>query len=148
IDMIFTPGPPSTLKHKKSQKGTTLTYPSQQSPRNKPYVARTSTLEMEDQSMIGKFIKVQREDHDMGKKLYFLVNMHMQHMEWLQVHITGYYPTKGTSSTAEGEKKEDNRYSVLKTIICNYSETGAPDRPNSFHQVPIDKVGPYGDFCT
>lgn len=31
--MIFTPGPPSTPKHKKSQKGTAFTYPSQQSPR-------------------------------------------------------------------------------------------------------------------
>lgn len=33
IDMIFTPGPPSTPKHKKSQKGSAFTYPSQQSPR-------------------------------------------------------------------------------------------------------------------
>ncbi|XP_043339927.1 potassium voltage-gated channel subfamily KQT member 3 isoform X2 [Cervus elaphus] len=33
IDMIFTPGPPSTPKHKKSQKGAAFTYPSQQSPR-------------------------------------------------------------------------------------------------------------------
>lgn len=31
--MIFTPGPPSTPKHKKSQKGAAFTYPSQQSPR-------------------------------------------------------------------------------------------------------------------
>uniref|UniRef100_A0A8C9UX03 Potassium voltage-gated channel subfamily Q member 3 n=1 Tax=Spermophilus dauricus TaxID=99837 RepID=A0A8C9UX03_SPEDA len=147
IDMIFTPGPPSTPKHKKSQKGTTFTYPSQQSPRNEPYVARASTSEMEDQSMMGKFVKVERQVHDMGKKLDFLVDMHMQHMERLQVHVTEYYPTKGTSSPAEGEKKEDNRYSDLKTIIGNYSETGAPDPPNSFHQVPIDKVGPYRFFA-
>lgn len=33
IDMIFTPGPPSTPKHKKSQRGAAFTYPSQQSPR-------------------------------------------------------------------------------------------------------------------
>ncbi|MBZ3872024.1 Potassium voltage-gated channel subfamily KQT member 3 [Sciurus carolinensis] len=160
IDMIFTPGPPSTPKHKKSQKGAAFTYPSQQSPRynewlknhwlflrNEPYVARTSTSEMEDQSMMGKFVKVERQVHDMGKKLDFLVDMHMQHMERLQVHVTEYYPTKGTSSPAEGEKKEENRYSDLKTIICNYSETGAPDPPYSFQQVPIDKVGPYGFFA-
>ena len=83
----------------------------------------------------------------MGKKLDFLVDMHMQHMERLQVHVTEYYPTKGASSPAEGEKKEDNRYSDLKTIICNYSETGPPDPPYSFHQVPIDRVGPYGFFA-
>lgn len=82
----------------------------------------------------------------MGKKLDFLVDMHMQHMERLQVHVTEYYPTKGASSPAEKEKKEDNRYSDLKTIICNYSETGPPDPPYSFHQVPIDRVGPYGYF--
>ncbi|KAM7317122.1 hypothetical protein ACRRTK_023424 [Alexandromys fortis] len=146
IDMIFTPGPPSTPKHKKSQKGSAFTYPSQQSPRNEPYVARAATSETEDQSMMGKFVKVERQVHDMGKKLDFLVDMHMQHMERLQVHVTEYYPTKGTSSPAEKEKKEDNRYSDLKTIICNYSETGPPDPPYSFHQVPIDRVGPYGYF--
>ncbi|MEJ1288816.1 hypothetical protein NN561_019851 [Cricetulus griseus] len=82
----------------------------------------------------------------MGKKLDFLVDMHMQHMERLQVHVTEYYPTKGASSPAEGEKKEDNRYSDLKTIICNYSEAGPPDTPYNFHQVPIERVGPYGFF--
>ncbi|ELW57131.1 Potassium voltage-gated channel subfamily KQT member 3 [Tupaia chinensis] len=147
IDMIFTPGPPSTPKHKKSQKGTAFTYPSQQSPRNEPYVARASTSETEDQSMMGKFVKVERQVHDMGKKLDFLVDMHMQHMERLQVHVAEYCPTKGTSSPAEEEKQEDNRYSDLKTIICNYSETGPPDPPYSFHQVPMDKVGPYGYFA-
>uniref|UniRef100_A0A2K6GDZ0 Potassium voltage-gated channel subfamily Q member 3 n=1 Tax=Propithecus coquereli TaxID=379532 RepID=A0A2K6GDZ0_PROCO len=141
IDMIFTPGPPSTPKHKKSQKGCWLFL------RNEPYVARASTSEIEDQSMMGKFVKVERQVQDMGKKLDFLVDMHMQHMERLQVHVTEYYPAKEASSPAEGEKKEDNRYSDLKTIICNYSETGAPEPPYSFHQVPIDKVGPYGFFA-
>ncbi|XP_025778773.1 potassium voltage-gated channel subfamily KQT member 3 [Puma concolor] len=147
IDMIFTPGPPSTPKHKKSQRGAAFTYPSQQSPRNEPYVARTSTSEIEDQSMMGKFVKVERQVHDMGKKLDFLVDMHMQHMERLQVHVTEYYPTKGTSSPGDVEKMENNRDSDLKTIICNYSETGPPEAPYSFHQVPIDKVGPYGFFA-
>ncbi|XP_053516987.1 potassium voltage-gated channel subfamily KQT member 3 isoform X2 [Artibeus jamaicensis] len=144
IDMIFTPGPPSTPKHKKSQKGTAFTYPSQQSPRNEPYVARASTSEIEDQSMMGKFVKVERQVHDMGKKLDFLVDMHMQHVERLQVHVTEYDPTKGTPSPAEVEKKGDNRDPDLKTIICSYSETGPAEAPYSFHQVPIDRVSPYG----
>uniref|UniRef100_A0A8C5K2F0 Potassium voltage-gated channel, subfamily Q, member 3 n=1 Tax=Jaculus jaculus TaxID=51337 RepID=A0A8C5K2F0_JACJA len=147
IDMIFTPGPPSTPKHKKSQKGSAFTYPSQQSPRNEPFVARTSTSETEDQSMMGKFVKVERQVHDMGKKLDFLVDMHMQHMERLQVHIPEGYPPKGTASPADGEKKDDSRYSDLKTIICNYSETGPPELPYSFQQVPIDTVGPYTFFA-
>nr|XP_033698773.1 potassium voltage-gated channel subfamily KQT member 3 [Tursiops truncatus] len=145
IDMIFTPGPPSTPKHKKSQKA--FTYPSQQSPRNEPYVARPSTSEAEDQSMMGKFVKVERQVRDMGKKLDFLVDMHMQHMERLQVHVTDFCPTKGTSSPAEAERREDHREADLKTIMCNDSETGAPGAPYSIHQVPIDRAGPYGVFA-
>ncbi|XP_077023800.1 potassium voltage-gated channel subfamily KQT member 3 isoform X2 [Tamandua tetradactyla] len=147
IDMIFTPGPPTTPKHKKSQKGAAFTYPSQQSPRNEPYVARASTSEIEDQSMMGKFVKVERQVHDMGRKLDFLVDMHMQHLERLQVRVSEYFPAKGTSSPAEAEKKEDSRYSDLRTIICNYSETGPPEPPYSFHQVPLQDVGPYGFFA-
>uniref|UniRef100_A0A4W2CEG7 Potassium channel voltage dependent KCNQ C-terminal domain-containing protein n=1 Tax=Bos indicus x Bos taurus TaxID=30522 RepID=A0A4W2CEG7_BOBOX len=97
--------------------------------------------------MMGKFVKVERQVHDMGKKLDFLVDMHLQHMERLQVHVAGFSPSKGASSPAEAEQKEDRRDADLKTIICNYSETGAPDAPYSFHQVPVDKVGPYGFFA-
>lgn len=80
--------------------------------------------------------------HDMGRKLDFLVDMHMQHMERLQVHVTDYDPTKG-ASPAEVERRGDSRDPDLRSIICNYSETGAPDASYSFHQVPTDKVGPY-----
>lgn len=142
IDMIFTPGPPSTPKHKKSQKGAAFTYPSQQSPRNEPFVARASTSEIEDQSMMGKFVKVERQVHDMGKKLDFLVDMHTQHMERMWVPVTEDFPPKGTPSPAEADEKEN-----LQTIVCNYSETGAPNPPYSFHPVPVDKVGPYGFFA-
>lgn len=147
IDMIFTPGPPSTPKHKKSQKGAAFTFPSQQSPRNEPYVARPSTSETEDQSMMGKFVKVERQVHDMGKKLDFLVDMHTQHMERLQVRLTELHPAKGPSSPGDVEKEEDNRDSDVKASICDYSETGPPELPYSFHQVPLDKVDPYGFFA-
>lgn len=83
----------------------------------------------------------------MGKKLDFLVDMHMQHMERLQVHVTEFYPTKGSSSPAEVERKQDPRDPDLNTILCNYSETGPPDPAYTFHQVPVDKVGPYGFFA-
>lgn len=83
---------------------------------------------------------------DMGRKLDFLVDMHMQHMERLQVHAPDYDPAKGTSP-AEAEERGDPRDSEVKTILCNYSETGPPDPSFSFHQVPIDKVGPYRFFA-
>ncbi|XP_032650938.1 potassium voltage-gated channel subfamily KQT member 3 [Chelonoidis abingdonii] len=143
VDMIFTPGPPSTPKRKKSQKGEAFSYPSQQSPRNDQYVAKASTADTEDQSMMGKFVKVERQVHDMGKKLDFLVDMHMQHMEQLQVQVTELCPLKEAASPAE-EKREENRYSELKSIIYKYSEPCTHETPYNFHQVPVQKVGPYG----
>nr|KAF6326345.1 potassium voltage-gated channel subfamily Q member 3 [Pipistrellus kuhlii] len=140
IDTIFTPGPPSTPKLRKPQKGAAFTYPSQQSPRNEPYVARASTSEMEDQSMMGKFVKVERQVQDMGRKLDFLVDMHMQHMERLQAYVPAYDP-------APAEERGDPRDSEMKTILCNYSEMGPPDPSFSSHQVPISKVGPYRFFA-
>ncbi|XP_062987221.1 potassium voltage-gated channel subfamily KQT member 3 [Elgaria multicarinata webbii] len=139
IDMVFAPGPPSTPKHKKSQKGGTFSYPSQQSPRNDPYIAKASTVDPDDQSMMGKFVRVERQVHDMGKKLDFLVDMHMQHMEQLQVQVTEVYPSKETMSLAE-----DNRYSELKSIIYKYSEPSIHEMPPTFHHVPVNKVPPFG----
>ncbi|XP_044540258.1 potassium voltage-gated channel subfamily KQT member 3 [Gracilinanus agilis] len=116
--------------------------------RNDPYVAKASSSEIEDQSMMGKFVKVERQVHDMGKKLDFLVDMHMQHMEQLQVQVTEYYPTKkATATPAEAEKKDENKYSELKTIIYNYSEPCTHESPYSFHQVPVNKVSPYAFFA-
>ncbi|KAJ7338144.1 hypothetical protein JRQ81_010759, partial [Phrynocephalus forsythii] len=139
IDMIFAPGPPSTPKHKKSQKGGSFSYPSQQSPRNEPYMAKASTADPEDQSMMGKFVRVERQVHDMGKKLDFLVDMHMQHMEQLQVQVTEVRPSKEMTSPAE-----DNRYSELKSIIYKYVEPSVREMPSNFHQVPVNKVPPFG----
>ncbi|NXU61450.1 KCNQ3 protein, partial [Horornis vulcanius] len=143
VDMIFTPGPPSTPKHKKSQKGGAFSYPSQQSPRNEPYVAKASTTDTEDQSMMGKFVKVERQVNDMGKKLDFLVDMHMHHMEQLQIQVAEISPLKETASPAR-EKREENKYSELKTIIYKYTEQCSRETPYNFQQVPVNKVSPYG----
>ncbi|KAM9644843.1 potassium voltage-gated channel subfamily KQT member 3 [Morphnus guianensis] len=143
VDMIFTPGPPSTPKHKKSQKGGAFSYPSQQSPRNDPYVAKASTADTEDQSMMGKFVKVERQVNDMGKKLDFLVDMHMHHMEQLQIQVAEISPLKETASPAK-EKREENKYSELKTIIYKYTEQCAHETPYNLQQVPVNKVSPYG----
>uniref|UniRef100_A0A8D0B5L1 Potassium voltage-gated channel subfamily Q member 3 n=1 Tax=Salvator merianae TaxID=96440 RepID=A0A8D0B5L1_SALMN len=139
IDMIFAPGPPSTPKHKKYQKGGTFTYPSQQSPRNDPYIAKASIVDPEDQSMMGKFVRVERQVNDMGKKLDFLVDMHMQYMEQLQIQITEARPAKESASPAE-----DNRYSELKSILYKYSEPSVNESPPGFHHVPVNKVTPFG----
>uniref|UniRef100_A0A8C1R6N8 Potassium voltage-gated channel, KQT-like subfamily, member 3 n=2 Tax=Cyprinus carpio TaxID=7962 RepID=A0A8C1R6N8_CYPCA len=77
LDLILTPGPPLTPKHKKPQKAP-FPYPTQQSPRNESYLAKASLPDPEDQSMMGRFVRVERQVEDMEKKLDFLVDMHMQ----------------------------------------------------------------------
>ncbi|KAM6954049.1 potassium voltage-gated channel subfamily KQT member 3 [Aplochiton taeniatus] len=88
IDMILAPGPLLTPKHKKSQKSP-FAYPSQQSPRHETYLAKSSMSEVEDQSMMGRFVRVEKQVEDMEKKLDFLVDMHIHHPEHLQVDSTG-----------------------------------------------------------
>ncbi|KAI5626329.1 potassium voltage-gated channel subfamily KQT member 3 isoform X1, partial [Silurus asotus] len=78
IDLIFSPGPPLTPKHKKTPK-TPFPYQSQQSPRHEAYLAKTGLPDTEDQSLMGKFVRVERQVTDMEKKLDFLVDMHMQY---------------------------------------------------------------------
>ncbi|GAA6079007.1 potassium voltage-gated channel subfamily KQT member 3 [Tachysurus ichikawai] len=78
IDLIFSPGPPLTPKHKKTTK-TPFPYPSQQSPRHEAYLAKAGLPDTEDQSLMGRFVRVERQVTDMEKKLDFLVDMHMQY---------------------------------------------------------------------
>ncbi|TTQ71771.1 Potassium voltage-gated channel subfamily KQT member 3 [Bagarius yarrelli] len=79
LDMIFSPGPPLTPKQKKTPK-IPFPYPSQQSPRHETYVSKTGLPDTEtDQSLIGRFVRVERQVTDMEKKLDFLVDMHMQY---------------------------------------------------------------------
>ncbi|KAM9308907.1 potassium voltage-gated channel subfamily KQT member 3 [Gastrophryne carolinensis] len=147
IDMVFAPGPPlSTPKHKKSQKGMGglgggYGYPSQQSPRHDPYGSKAS--DYEDQSMMGKFVKVERQVQDMEKKLDFLVDMHMQHMDQLQVQVTEYYPLR--EATTE-EKAEESGYSEVGRVIYNYTESCSHPDPYNLHQVSYNKMDQYGFF--
>ncbi|KAM4689431.1 potassium voltage-gated channel subfamily KQT member 3 [Discoglossus pictus] len=141
IDMVFAPGPYSTPKHKKSQKGMGgggFGYPSQQSPRNEPYVAKGSDIE--DQSMMGKFIKVERQVHDMEKKLDFLVDMHMQYMDQLQVE---YYPLRESAAEEEGG---ESRYSEVGRVIYNYTESCSHGSPYNLQQVSFNKMNQFGFF--
>uniref|UniRef100_A0AAY4AJ47 Potassium voltage-gated channel, KQT-like subfamily, member 3 n=1 Tax=Denticeps clupeoides TaxID=299321 RepID=A0AAY4AJ47_9TELE len=106
IDMILAPGPPLTPKHKKLQKP--FTYPSQQSPRHEVYPTKAVLPESEDPSMMGRFLRVERQVEDMEKKLDFLVDMHMQHRETLQV-ATGNDPSV-TLTVTSGDP-----------LFCSYS---------------------------
>ncbi|XP_048084548.1 potassium voltage-gated channel subfamily KQT member 3 isoform X1 [Alosa alosa] len=89
LDMILAPGALLTPKHKKPQKP--FTYALQQSPRHDPFPAAILP-DSDDPSMMGRFQRVERQVEDMDKKLDFLVDMHMQHQETLQV-TTGNDPS-------------------------------------------------------
>ncbi|MEE6463100.1 hypothetical protein FKM82_005777 [Ascaphus truei] len=146
IDMVFAPGPISTPKHRKSQKGMGgagggYGFSSQQSPRHEPYAAKASTSDIEDQSMMGKFVKVERQVQDMEKKLDFLVDMHMQHMDQLQVQVTEYYPLREMVAEEEGGER---RYSEVERVIYNYTESCSHASPYNLDQVPFNTMNQYG----
>ncbi|CAH2285947.1 potassium voltage-gated channel subfamily KQT member 3 [Pelobates cultripes] len=148
IDMVFAPGPASlsTPKHKKSQKGLGglgggYGFPSQQSPRHEPYGSKTSDIE--DQSMMGKFVKVERQVQDMEKKLDFLVDMHMQQLDQLQVQVTEYYPLREATVEEEGG---ESGYSDMGRLIYNYTESCSHANPYNLNQVSLNKMNQYGFF--
>ncbi|KAF3698627.1 Potassium voltage-gated channel subfamily KQT member 3 [Channa argus] len=136
IDMILAPGPPLTPKHKKTQK-TPFAYPSNQSPRHESYLAKAASMpDVEDQSMMGRFVRVERQVEDMEKKLDFLVDMHIQHTEHLQVDSAG--GAKMTLGTCEPTGNGE-----IRQVFMNYIEAF----PHMSYQVPVSKVNPYYGRC-
>ncbi|KAM3604637.1 uncharacterized protein V6R79_014164 [Siganus canaliculatus] len=132
IDMILAPGPPLTPKQKKTQK-TPFSYPPNQSPRHESYLAKAASMpDTEDQSMMGRFVRVERQVEDMEKKLDFLVDMHIQHTEHLQVDSAGaaHMTLETCDPTGNGE---------IRRVFFNYAEVF----PHMSYQVPVSKVNPY-----
>uniref|UniRef100_A0A4W5NQP3 Potassium voltage-gated channel subfamily Q member 3 n=1 Tax=Hucho hucho TaxID=62062 RepID=A0A4W5NQP3_9TELE len=151
IDMIFAPGAPLTPKHKKSQnKQNPFAFPTQQSPRHESYLAKVSIPDADqDQSMMGRFVRVERQVEDMEKKLDFLVDMHIQHTEHLQVdsagaaHMTAEPLDHVTGNTLSGsDGKEGCGYTEIRRVFFNYTETC----PQMSYQVPVSKVTPYYSY--
>ncbi|XP_058483154.1 potassium voltage-gated channel subfamily KQT member 3 [Solea solea] len=133
IDMILAPGPPLTPKHKKTQK-TPFTYPLNQSPRHETYIAKAASMpDADDQSMMGRFVRVERQVEDMEKKLDFLVDMHIQHTEHLQVDSAGtaHMTLETCNPTESGE---------IRRVFLDYTEAF----PHMAYQVPpVSKLNPY-----
>ncbi|XP_075953972.1 potassium voltage-gated channel subfamily KQT member 3 isoform X1 [Anarhichas minor] len=132
IDMILAPGPPLTPKQKKTPK-TPFTYPSNQSPRQESYLAKAASMpDVEDISMMGRFVRVERQVEDMEKKLDFLVDMHIQHTEHLQVDSAGaaHMTLETCNPTGNGE---------IRRVFFNYAEAF----PHMSYQTPVSKVNPY-----
>ncbi|XP_075993668.1 potassium voltage-gated channel subfamily KQT member 3 isoform X2 [Genypterus blacodes] len=127
IDMILAPGPPLTPKHKKTQK-TPFAYPSNQSPRQESYLSKSASMpDAEDQSMMGRFVRVERQVEDMEKKLDFLVDMHIQHSEQLQVDSAG--AAHMTLDPCVPPGGGDG----IRRLFFNYAEA----LPNMSYQVPV-----------
>ncbi|XP_024275684.1 potassium voltage-gated channel subfamily KQT member 3 [Oncorhynchus tshawytscha] len=146
IDMILAPGAPLTPKHKKSQnKQNPFAFPTQQSPRHESYLAKASIPDADqDQSMMGRFVRVERQVEDMEKKLDFLVDMHIQHTEHLQVDSAGAAhmttePLDHVTGNTGSDGKEGCGYTEIRQVFFNYTETC----PQMSYQVPVSKVTPY-----
>ncbi|XP_067835867.1 potassium voltage-gated channel subfamily KQT member 3 [Heptranchias perlo] len=149
IDMILAPPPPSTPKQKKSNPKGGFVYPLQQSPKIDPDVAKGSDPETEDQSMMGRFVKVERQVEGMEKKIDFLVDMHIHHMNTQQSASTGYYSTRGAGPSVQQspiEDKVEDKYSEIKRVISNYSDSCTYMMPQNCYQVQVSSVAPFGFF--
>ncbi|XP_057713855.1 potassium voltage-gated channel subfamily KQT member 3 isoform X2 [Corythoichthys intestinalis] len=121
IDMILAPGAPLTPKQKKAVKPP-FNCPSGQSPRLESFLSKPqSAAEAEDQSMMGKFVRVERQVEDMEKKLDFLVDMHIQHSEHLQVDSTGTAHMTSQLRLLPGGGVGDTR-----RVFLNYGEGHPP----------------------
>ncbi|MEQ2190128.1 hypothetical protein GOODEAATRI_032498, partial [Goodea atripinnis] len=100
--------------------------------RHESYLAKaTSMPDTEDQSMMGRFVRVERQVEDMEKKLDFLVDMHIQHTEHLQVDSAGdaRMTLEACDQTTNGE---------IRRVFLNYSEVF----PQMSYQVPVRNVSP------
>ncbi|XP_077581027.1 potassium voltage-gated channel subfamily KQT member 3 isoform X2 [Stigmatopora nigra] len=102
LDMILAPGAPLTPKQKKATKPP-FNCPITQSPRLESFLSKPPpTTEPEDQSMMARFVRVERQVEDMEKKLDFLVDMHIQHSEHLQVDSAGTAHMTSTAAVVGG----------------------------------------------
>ncbi|XP_061653892.1 potassium voltage-gated channel subfamily KQT member 3 [Phyllopteryx taeniolatus] len=132
IDMILAPGATLTPKQKKTVKPP-FNYPNNPSPRHESFLSKPHSMaEAEDQSMMGRFVRVERQVEDMEKKLDFLVDMHIQHSEHLQVDSAG-------AAHMTLEPCHPPVGSDIRRVFLNYGE--------SFQQTyrsPAIEVGPAG----
>ncbi|MGH0162114.1 UNVERIFIED_CONTAM: hypothetical protein FKN15_055649 [Acipenser sinensis] len=111
--------------------------------RNDPYLLKGPVPEGEDQSMMGRFVKVERQIEHMEKKLDFLVDMQMQHMDQLQEEpCRHHFPKETSGQQSPTEDKDDNRYTEIKKVFFNYTEPC----PRMSYQIPVSKVTPYSFF--
>ncbi|XP_078073184.1 potassium voltage-gated channel subfamily KQT member 3 [Mustelus asterias] len=148
IDMILAPAPPSTPKQKKSTSKGGFVYPLQQSPKIDPDVAKGSDPDAEDQSMMGRFVKVERQVEGMEKKIDFLVDMHIQHMNTQQSASAGYFSLRGAGTLVQSpvEDKVEDKYSEIKRVISNYPDSCTYMAPQSCYQVQVSSVAPFSFF--
>ncbi|XP_061776694.1 potassium voltage-gated channel subfamily KQT member 3 [Nerophis ophidion] len=130
IDVILAPGPLLTPKQKKPSKPP-FNNPLNQSPSVAYFSKNVSMADAEDQSMMGRFVRVERQVEDMEKKLDFLVDMHIQHSEHLQVDSAGAaHMTLEAPPTGAGD---------IRGVFLNYAEAF----PHMSYQGPLGKVGSY-----
>ncbi|CAL8277397.1 unnamed protein product [Lota lota] len=136
IDLILAPGALLTPKHKKNQKPP-FSFPPNQSPRHDSYLAKEQ--EPEDQSMMGRFTRVERQVEDMEKKLDFLVDMHIQHSEHLLVDSAGSARmTLDPCVVAAGTMRGPAFYGLSDAFPAPPPHGGRPA-----YRFPVGKVNPY-----
>ncbi|XP_035982455.1 potassium voltage-gated channel subfamily KQT member 2 isoform X5 [Fundulus heteroclitus] len=117
IDMIVGPPPPTTPRHKKSTEG----------PRVDQIVGKGPKVDgdaAEDQSMMGRLVKVEKQVGCMDRKLDFLVNVYVQRMGISHSETEAFFNSKDTCPappyhSPEETKEEKEEEEVKKAKTCS-----------------------------
>uniref|UniRef100_A0A8C7Z423 Potassium voltage-gated channel, KQT-like subfamily, member 2a n=1 Tax=Oryzias sinensis TaxID=183150 RepID=A0A8C7Z423_9TELE len=137
IDMIVGPPPPTTPRHKKSTEG----------PRVDQIVGKSPKVDGEvadDQSMMGRLVKVEKQVVCMDRKLDFLVNVYAQRMGIAHSETEAFfnskepYPAPPYQSLLDIKEEKNGKEEVKELVkVKTYS---APDVPCS--DGPLERNDP------
>uniref|UniRef100_A0A3Q2P8K2 Potassium voltage-gated channel, KQT-like subfamily, member 2a n=1 Tax=Fundulus heteroclitus TaxID=8078 RepID=A0A3Q2P8K2_FUNHE len=135
IDMIVGPPPPTTPRHKKSTEGPrNVFFPPSMTysfffyyPRVDQIVGKGPKVDgdaAEDQSMMGRLVKVEKQVGCMDRKLDFLVNVYVQRMGISHSETEAFFNSKDTCPappyhSPEETKEEKEEEEVKKAKTCS-----------------------------
>ncbi|KAK1898804.1 Potassium voltage-gated channel subfamily KQT member 2 [Dissostichus eleginoides] len=126
IDMIVGPPPPSTPRHKKSTEGPRVDQIVGKGPKGDGEAS-------EDQSMMGRLVKVEKQVVSMDRKLDFLVNVYVQRMGIPRSETDAFfnskepYPAPPYHSPEEEKEGKEELKEEKEVQICSPAELPCSD---------------------
>uniref|UniRef100_A0A8C6KXF9 Potassium voltage-gated channel, KQT-like subfamily, member 2a n=1 Tax=Nothobranchius furzeri TaxID=105023 RepID=A0A8C6KXF9_NOTFU len=136
VDMIVGPPPPTTPRHKKSTEGPRLDV-SFSTSRVDQIVGKGSKADgdvTEDQSMMGRLVKVEKQVVCMDRKLDFLVNVYVQRMGITHSETEAFfnskepYPAPPYHSPEKTKEEKEEKEEEIRSERSTVSRLGVTDQ--------------------